>query len=188
MNKEFESFLGKKILLVRIVWGVLFLNLFGFFIVLSIINKEPADWNIGETFSQGPVPLIFTIISAICVGLSMKVIDYFQNSINKKSWTRDGYVQELTVAQTENGRNQYSPAEIAYFQTLNDDQLKIYRVVNGLFVAFILRFALNESVAMFGFLLSAINRNNAWFYPFFTVSLILMVISFPRFSTFKFKV
>jgi hypothetical protein len=183
LSKEFENFLGKKIMLVRIIWAALFINMFFLFVVISIINKNPIDWNIQNAFQEGPIPVVMSFMAVLFVLGSLKTLDFFKSSIAKKKWNRDDFIKQLELSVGENGAKVYSIQDIAYFQSLNDEHLKVFRTYNSLFPAFIIQFALNEAIAILGFVLAVINKNTAFLIPFGIVGVVMMAISFPKFRT-----
>lgn len=179
MSKDFEKLLNKSVILVRILWIFMLFSMLGISMVLFSLN-HPFNWDFKNEFNKGPIPTVFAIVSLVFVFTSLKVIEFFENRTLRSRWDRNSYLTELENHVVKDGRKVYSAKQISFFKTLSDQQLKIFRAYRNLFIAYVIQFAMNEAIVLFGLVLVVVTRNSAMFIPFALTGYILMIYSYPK--------
>jgi hypothetical protein len=181
MDSKFNDFYTKRLLITRILWIALTMSICMFGVVLFVINKEPFEMNLTPLLSgQDPLLLVCTAVGVVLAAATFQGFEIYRNRVIRERWDRATFLNSLRSARGKHGEAIYTAADLEYVSTLDDRSMGIFRLHTRLMVAYILRFALTEMIAIFGFLAAHQHSNISLFIPFGAVALVLMVVYFPK--------
>jgi hypothetical protein len=178
---KFEEFISKKLFLLRMIWVGMFFYLFVLSGIVFVIVKEPVELDINSVLN-GETPLVIVLIAmAVMAAIGAFLIyDFFDRRILSERWNRDSFFQFMGSIRTKHGHTVNSPETLQQMQNFSDDQLKEINYYTRIVTAIIIRFALTESIALFGFVLAITVKNIQVFFPFGIVAILMMIMFFPK--------
>jgi hypothetical protein len=181
VDMKFEEFISKKLFLLRMIWVGMFFYLFVLSGIVFVIVKEPIELDLNSVFN-GENPLVIALIAmAVTAAIgAFLVYDFFDRRILSERWNRDSFFQYMGSMRTKYGHVVNSPETLQQMQNFSDDQLKEINYYTRMLVANIIRFALTESIALFGFVLAISVKNIQIFFPFGIAAILMMIIFFPK--------
>lgn len=172
--------MNKRMLIVKILWGSLLISICILAGINFLLNPEDTTSNVDAISFNDPQTLIFAIAAVGAGVMSFVLFNILRNNLLKNTPDRADFISSLKEARSDNGQPIYSQKDIEYISSLDDARLRMFYVQSKMFTANILRWALTEAVAIFGFLLSRITFNKLIAAPFFVAAIALMLISFPK--------
>ena len=187
LNDDLNKFIEKKLVLTKIIWGAMVFSNVILFVMLSMINSKPIEWNILPAIGANPVIILFSLVSVVLAVISSRIVEFIQDRISKKKFDRDEFITDLEQSKGDRGQPIYKRSEMTLLKSFSDEQLKVFRIYNGSTMAYILRLSLIEAISLFGFIIAVSFKNNGLFMPFGFASLILFIAAFPRFKFSKFQ-
>jgi hypothetical protein len=177
MDPWFQKRLDGRIKIFRIVWFALMASILIYGFILSQKPSNVAvDWN---DVIQNPIGLPFMIAAAMTFVLSFILPTIFIKALSKRAMVRPWNEQSLRAAVTSKGQRLYRDEDIPKLLALSGEDLSVERFTGPYLIFKILRWALSESAAIFGFLLGSMMHSVQVFYPFAAVALLGMLMSGP---------
>ncbi len=181
MDNKFIDFYTKKLLIIRIIWFAITIGIFILGVVLFIIIDEPFEMNLSPLLNgQDPLLIVCSLSGVILAVGTFQGFEMYRNRVIGQRWDRTTFLNNLKESRGEQGEVLYTASEIEYLSSLDNRSLGVFRLHTRLNAAYILRFALTEVIALFGFVVANQYSNISLFMPFGAVALILMLIYFPK--------
>ncbi len=164
-SPEFDQLVRAQSFIRRILWFSMTLSILVLLALVHLLPMFEGDAGVEPT----PLRAAFGCV-AIINGLVSLLLPRFMLSDERLR-------KELN---TEFDPTRFQRADSPGIGNLNPDEQKLYGVVATSFIPFILRMALNESIALLGFVLSAVTKSPESLIPMALVALGLNLAAFPR--------
>jgi hypothetical protein len=169
--------LQKQLMTMRIVWIALMVTVpFYGFLLSRTTSSVPIDWS--ETI-KNPLFIIPTVVSMGVLIMSIVLPNILMTAMNRKAQSHPWTEQGLRSAVTAKGQRLYREQDIPKLLALKGQDLQMVRAAAPYMMGKVVQWAMAESAATMGFVLTSQIKSIELFYPFALAALLGLLIAAP---------
>lgn len=160
-----------------IIWGAMSFSIIPLFIVAYTVTNQQST-EVDKTVKE-----LESILSAVAVLLgivSIMLHKHFLSDAKLKAKLKREVSAEMLVSSSRYPNQADIDAQLSNYESLSAYERKIIALMRSLFVPLVISCALNESIAIFGFVLSILQGEPAVIVPYAAGAILLNIMVFPR--------